>query len=121
MQLGIISSLLTQFVASHVTSNPHTRGPQCFEAYQFSDDGGIAQPVLGLRRWMSAGIWELGLIESLDCKSLIRAKKRVDGQYDTQSLMWGINVDKIKERVSLHAREILKAQMFYLPLYSKLE
>ena len=108
---GIISSLLMQYVASHVPKNAHTHGPESFEASQFVDDGGVAEPALGLRPWMSVKLWEVGLCESLGEKGLNKDKKRIEGKYTTQALMWGINVDTKREIVSLPEDKILKAQL----------
>ena len=62
---GIISSLLMQFLSSYSPRNAHTHGPESFEAHQFVDDGGFAEPALGLRPWMSVKLWGTGLISSL--------------------------------------------------------
>ena len=108
---GIISSLLMQYVASHVPRNSHTHGPASFEAFQFVDDGGFAEPALGLRPWMSVKLWEIGLCESLGEKSLNKDKKTADGQYSTEALMWGINVDTKREIASPPEGKIPKEQV----------
>lgn len=66
---GIISSLLMQFVANHKPRDSSTHDPERFEAYQFVDDGGFDDPLLGMRPWASVEIWETGLISSLGTKS----------------------------------------------------
>lgn len=78
-----------QYVASVEPENSHTHGPECFASYQFVDDGGFAEPALGLRPWMCVKLWGNGLIQSLGFKALNRDKKRMDGKYPTQALMWG--------------------------------
>ena len=108
---GVISSLLTQYVAAHKPSNAYTHGPESFEAYQFADDGGFDEPALGLRPWMCVKIWENGKQQSIGAKSPNREKKRVEGQYSTQALMWGIHVDTQSEVVALPPDKILKAQL----------
>ena len=97
---GILSSLLMQFAASHIPRNTFPHGPESFEAYQFVDDGGFAEPALGLRPWLSVNIWEKGLIRSLGYKSLNRDKKAQEGKYSTDAIMWGIHAETDKEIVS---------------------
>lgn len=108
---GIISPLLVQYVASHAPSNTHTHGAGSFGPYQFVDDGGFAEPALGLRPWMSVRTWEVGLTGSLCNKALNRDKKRVEGKYDTQSLICGINVGDKNEIVAFPPDKIIKAQL----------
>ena len=107
---GVVSSLLMQFVAAHKPTNAHTHGPESFEAFQFVDDGGFAEPALGLRPWMCVGLWERGLRYLLGWEALNRDKKRVEGIYSTESLMWEVLVDTKQEIVALPADKILKAQ-----------
>ena len=80
VKLGVIPSLLTQYVAPHQPKNSHTHGPERFEAFQFVDDGWFAAPALGLRPWMSVRLWEMGLTGPLGLKSPNRDKKKVDGK-----------------------------------------
>ena len=73
---GIISSLLMQYVAPHAPKNTHAQGPGSFESYQFVDDGGFAEPALGIRPWVSVRIWEIGLSGSL-CRKALNNDKNV--------------------------------------------
>ena len=108
---GIISSLLVQFLSSHMPKNSFTHGPGSFGAFQFVDDGGFAEPALGLRPWMSVKLWEKGLVESLGFNSLNRDKKRIEGCYQTESMMRGVHIDTVTERVSSPPDKIPKAQV----------
>ena len=115
---GILSSLLMRFVASHIPRNIYARGPESFEAFQFVDDGGFAEPALGLRPWMSVCTWEKGLAGFLGFKGLNRDKNALECMYETSAIMWGIHVDTVQEIVSLPPDKIINAhRLFPNPLF----
>ena len=51
---GVVSTLMQQYIANRNPDNPNSNGAESFEASQFVDDGGFAEPELGIRPWISA-------------------------------------------------------------------
>ena len=107
---GVISSLRMQFVAERKPANSPTHGSGSFEAFQFVDYGGYAEPALGLRPLMCVGLWERALTCTFGPDALNKDKKRAEGKYSTNAPMWGAVVDTELELVSTPSDKVLKAQ-----------
>ena len=113
---GVMSTLTLQYLAAHRPRKSKLHGPESFEAFQFVDDGGFAEPSLGLRPWMCANLWERCVGCSLGPAAINLIKRETDGPFSTRMLMWGVVVDTQTEMVSLPEDKILKPDYCSLTL-----
>ena len=90
---GVMSTLTLQYISRHKPCKPTEPGAESFGAFQFLDDGGFAEPALGLGPWIFVNLWEGAMGFSLGRRAVNLANRTAEGDFSTKGLMWGLLVD----------------------------
>ena len=98
---GVVATLVMQFIAAHRPAAPTRDGPEALVAFQYVDDGAFIESWVGLRPWLASSLWELALCRGLGPAAVNMDKRNVEGNAETSTMLWGINVCTVAETFSL--------------------
>ena len=115
---GIISTLLMQYIAAQFPNNSHIEGPESYLPHQYVDDGAFAEPWMGIRPWQALPLWEDALTRCLGPAAAHLEKRRIEGNSDTNLILWGIIVSTSGNTFALPREKIDRAKEFVmLPVF----
>ncbi len=79
-----------------------------FDGKILVDDFILVEPMVGLRPWVSAEVFEEGVRTLLGEAAINAEKDRIEGDYRTSQTVWGVVMDSEEERAYLPERRIQK-------------
>ena len=100
----------------HKPENPGWHGSTPFKSFVLMDDTVLIEPLLGVRPWMASCIVEECTRNTLGPSTLNEEKDLIEGKFEVEKLIWGLNYNTAKGTRSLPAVKLEKAShLLHLP------
>ena len=96
------------FHRMHKPQEPRRDMGMGFDGKILVDDFILVEPMVGLRPWVSAEVFEEGVRTLLGEAAINAEKDKIEGDYRTAQTVWGVVMDSVEERAYLPERRIQK-------------
>ena len=96
------------FHRMHKPDQPRRDMGMGFDGKILVDDFILVEPMVGLRPWVSAEVFEEGVRRLLGEAAINAEKDRIEGDFRTAQTVWGVVMDSEEERAYLPERRIQK-------------
>ena len=104
-----------QYLQSHRPARGARDGPFRFQGEILMDGAVLIEPLLGLRPWAAADVYEKGTKGLLGGGAINAAKNELEGAFATRQTCWGLEIDTAARAVRIPERRILKGMYLLAP------
>ena len=96
------------FLTSHRPAIPRRDLSAPFTSRILVDDNVLVEPLVGLRPWVAAEVYEKGVKMMLGSNAVNAEKDSIEGPFRTFQTVWGLDVETKVEEVHLPEKRIMK-------------